>query len=130
MFTPVQNIALGLAGVVGSCTAVIHGVLTQRLIVKPIEAFLSDETRVPAAIRRLVPLLLHLSTISWFLGGLALVAAAIWWGDDIKLALALAVGSLYFFAAIANAWATRGRHPGWLLMAAAVLLIGFSLADF
>jgi hypothetical protein len=27
------------------------------------------------------------------------------------------------FGAIGNLWATRGRHPGWMLMAAALVLI-------
>jgi hypothetical protein len=27
------------------------------------------------------------------------------------------------FGAVANLWATRGRHPGWMLMAAALVLI-------
>ena len=33
-----QNTALGLAGTIGSGTAVVHGILTQRLMVRPIEA--------------------------------------------------------------------------------------------
>jgi hypothetical protein len=123
-----QNAALGLAGVLGSGTAVVHGILTQRLMVKPIEALLSGNKRVSAPIRRLVPLLLHFSTFSWFLGGLALIVAALWWGNDTKLAIGLSVGSIYSFGAVANAWATRGRHPGWMLMAAAILLIGVGLA--
>jgi hypothetical protein len=30
---------------------------------------------------------------------------------------------LYLFGALGNLWATRGRHPGWMLMAAALILI-------
>jgi hypothetical protein len=126
MVTGIQNAALGLAGVIGSGTAVVHGILTQRLMVKPIEVFLSDN-KVSAPIGRLVPVLLHLSTVSWFFGGLALIAAALWCGNDTKVAIGLSVGSLYLFGAVANAWATRGCHPGWMLMAAAVLLIGVGL---
>jgi hypothetical protein len=75
--------------------------------------------RVAGTIRRIVSLLLHFSTVSWFLGGLALVAAAIWLKGDARLATGLFVGSLYVLAALGNLWATRGRHPGWMLMAAA-----------
>lgn len=70
-----------------------------------------------------MPLLLHFSTLSWFLGGLALIAAADLFGRDARLATALFVGSSYLFGALANLWGTRGRHPGWMLMAAAVILI-------
>ena len=73
-----QNAALAMAGVIGSGVAVVHGILVQRLMVKPFEEFALADGRIGASIRRLVPLLLHFSTISWFLGGLALIVAARW----------------------------------------------------
>jgi len=117
-----QNAALGMAGVIGSCVAVAHGVLTQRLMVVPFERYLLNE-RVGAPIRRLVPLLLHFSTVSWLVGGLALIAAANWFDRDAKLATGIFVGSMYFYGAVANLWGTRRPHPGWMLMAAALILI-------
>ena len=74
-----------------------------------------------------MPLLLHFSTIVWFLGGLALIAAAIWFDRDARLATGLFVGSTYLFGALGNLWGTRGRHPGWMLMAAALILIVFGV---
>lgn len=122
-----QSAALGMAGVIGSGVAVVHGILTQRLMVRPFEAFLLADRRTSASIGRLVPLLLHFSTIVWFLGGLALIAAASWFGQDARLATGLFVGSTYLFGALGNLWATRGRHPGWMLMAAALILIVFGV---
>jgi hypothetical protein len=122
-----QNAALGLAGVIGSGTAVVHGILTQRLMVRPIEALFLGHGRISAPVRRLVPGLLHFSTIVWFLGGLALIAAAFWFDRDARLATGLFVGSTYLFGALGNLWATRGRHPGWMLMAAALVLIAFAV---
>ncbi len=75
------------------------------------------------AVRKLVPVLLHLSTISWFLGGLTLIAAALWSDADARLATAWFVGSPYLFGAAGNVWGTRGRHPGWVLLALALALI-------
>jgi hypothetical protein len=118
-----QVAALGMAGVIGCCVAVVHGILTQRLMVRPFEEYFRADKRIGASIRRLVPLLLHFSTISWFLGGLALIAAANWFEQDARFAAGLFVGSLYLFGALGNLWATRGRHPGWMLMAAALILI-------
>jgi hypothetical protein len=122
-----QNAALGLAGVIGSGTAVVHGILTQRLMVRPIEALFLNAGRTSATIRRLVPGLLHFSTIVWFLGGLALIAAALWFDRDAQRATGLFVGSTYLFGALGNLWGTRGRHPGWMLMAAALVLIAFAV---
>jgi hypothetical protein len=122
-----QNAALGLAGVIGTGTAVVHGILTQRLMVRPIEALFLKAGRTSATIRRLVPGLLHFSTIVWFLGGLALIAAALWFDRDAQRATGLFVGSTYLFGALGNLWGTRGRHPGWMLMAAALVLIAFAV---
>ena len=122
-----RNAALAVAGVIGSGTAVVHGILVQRLMVKPFEEFALADGRIGAPIRRLVPLLLHFSTISWFLGGLALIAAARWLEHDARFATGVFVGSLYLFGALGNLWSTRGLHPGWMLMALALVLISRSL---
>jgi hypothetical protein len=122
-----QNAALAMAGVIGSSVAVVHGILVQRLMVKPFEEFALADGRIGAPIRRLVPLLLHFSTISWFLGGLALIAAARWLERDARVATGVFIGSLYLFGALGNLWATRGLHPGWMLMAVALVLIGFGI---
>jgi hypothetical protein len=123
-----QNAALAMAGVTGSGVAVVHGILVQRLMVKPFEEFALADGRIGASIRRLVPLLLHFSTISWFLGGLALIAAARWLEGEAKLATGVFVGSLYLFGVLGNLWGTRGLHPGWMLMAAALVLIAFGIS--
>jgi hypothetical protein len=123
-----QNAALAMAGVIGSGVAVVHGVLVQRLMVKPFEEFALADGRIGPSIRRLVPLLLHFSTISWFLGGLALIAAARWLEGDARLATGVFVGGLYLFGAIGNLWGTRGLHPGWMLMAVALVLIAFGIS--
>jgi hypothetical protein len=122
-----QDAALAMAGVIGSCVAVFHGILTQRLMVRPLEALFPADKRITAPVRRLVPGLLHFSTVSWFLGGLALIAAARWFESGARLATGLCVGGLYLYGALGNLWATRGRHPGWMLMAAALILIAFGV---
>src|SRR5260370_27781714 len=77
---------------------------------------------------RMVPALLHFSAWQWALGGLALIAAAIWFEQDARLATGLLVGSSYLYGGLGNLWGTRGRHPGWMLMAAALILIAFGVA--
>src|SRR5712692_5589752 len=113
-----QDAALGLAGVIGSTVAVVHGILIQRLVV----VLLADKG-MTAPVRRLVPGLLHFSTVTWFLGGLALIAAALWFEKNARLATGLFVGSLYLYGALGNLWVTRGLDPGWMLMTVALVLI-------
>lgn len=121
-----HNSALGMAGVIGCGVAVVHGVLTQRLMVGPFEQLVDG--RMSAPIRRIVPLLLQFSTFNWFVGGLALIVAAVTPEQDARLATGLLVGSSYLFGALGNLWATRGRHPGWMLYAASIILIAYGIS--
>ena len=122
-----QSIALATAGVIGGIVSIIHGVLTQRLMVAPFETLSAGEGQLSAPVRRLVPALLQFSTFNWFLGGLALIAAALWFGRDARLVTGLLVGSSYLYAAAGNLWGTRAWHPGWMLMVAALILIVFGI---
>lgn len=108
-----------VAGIIGSSVAIIHGVITQRMMIAPI----LEETQFPQSIRRLVPLLLHFSTIFWFFGGLVLIAAPFVLDTSATLTTAAFVGTFYAIGAVGNFWGTSGRHPGWILLAAAVALI-------
>ena len=118
-----------MGGIIGSATAVVHGVLTQRLMVRPIAAFLQSDARISAPVRRIAPLALHFSTITWFLGGLALIAAAAdWFEPNARRAVGICIGSLFLLGALGNFWGTRGRHPGWMLMILAVILIVFGIS--
>lgn len=120
--------ALDLAGVIGIGVAVVHGVLVQRLMVRPIESSFGAGVRMAASARRLTPGLLHFSTFNWLLGGLALIAAANGFPPGARLATALLVSASYLYGALGNLWATRGRHPGWVLYAAAVALIVYGVS--
>jgi hypothetical protein len=119
-----HDLALILAGMIGRGVALIHGALTQRYMVVPFARLAGGPTPLPARSRRLVPALLHFSTFNWFIGGLALILAALWLDGEARLATALLVASSYLFGALANLWGTRGRHPGWMLYGVALVLIG------
>lgn len=119
-----QDWALAAAGAIGGAVAVIHGVLTQKLMVAPVSA----DRRLPPVVRRLVAALLQFSTYNWLLGGVALVAVAVMAvGPQARLAVGLLVGSSYLFGVVGNFWGTRGRHPGWVLYALSLGLIVFGL---
>ena len=117
-----HDIALGGAGALGASVAILHGVLTQRLMIRPLEVVYAGDQRISGTIRKVVPLLLHFSTFNWFLGGLALIAAT-GLAPGARLAVAALVGSSYLFGAAGNLWATRFRHPGGWLYAAAFAMI-------
>jgi hypothetical protein len=121
-----HDAAFMFAGLIGSSVALVHGVLIQRRIVGPYRQL--DEARLAGPARRLVPLLLQFSTFNWFVGGVALMVAAVSFGAQARLATGLLVGSSYLFGALGNLWGVRGPHPGWMLYAIALLLIAYGIA--
>ncbi|AYB47823.1 hypothetical protein [Paenibacillus lautus] len=122
-----NSIVLTAAGVIGGGTAVIHGILMQRLIIRPIEADFTANGRIPGTLQKLVALLLHVSTLNWLLSGLALIASAIWFEYDVRLMVGLLAGSSFLYGAILSFWAIRRAHPGGILMSAACILIVLGL---
>ena len=117
------EIALVTSGCIGSFVAVVHGALMQKLMIPPILA----NTSHSQTSRRLIPLLLHFSTFCWLLGGMALIATPFLTNSSIILTISTFVGVLYTFGTIGNLWGTKGRHPGWMLLAIAVGLIIYAV---
>ena len=122
-----HDAALVIAGLIGSFSAVIHGMLTQSHLVDPVRELTA--ARISTPIQRLVTILLQFSTFNWFIGGLALIVAACVFGREARLATGLLVGGSYLFATLGNLWATRGRHPGWIVYGAAFSLTLYGLAE-
>ena len=119
-----QDWVLLAAGPLGGGVAVFHGILTQKLMVRPLGKLLAIQPGTPVSIRRLVPLLLHFSTFCWLLGGAYLVILAFGVDFGARTAVCVLIGIIYAYGVVGNYWATRGRHPGWMLLGFAVLLIG------
>jgi hypothetical protein len=111
--------ALIAAGAISVITAMIHGRLLDPLIVVPL---LRGSEGMRASAKALVRPLMHVSTVDWMLGGLALISTGLWIEGPGRVMIGLLVGTQLLYAAAANAWGTRGRHPGGMLMAAAIAL--------
>lgn len=123
-----QSLALLLAGVIGLAVALVHGVLIDRLMVGPFQRIsAADGSGLSGVAARLTAPMLQFSAFAWGLGGLALVAAAIWLDVPARRPLALFVAALFAYGAVANFWVTDGRHFGWMLMAVAIALIAASI---
>ncbi|MBL4749795.1 MAG: hypothetical protein JKX71_04290 [Amylibacter sp.] len=115
------DIALMAAGSIGILVSIIHGTLMNSMMVQPaLKAAALNKVS-----RRLLPVLMQFSTVCWFVGGIALIAAPFWFDASARLTTAIFVGSFYIYGAIGNLWGTKGRHFGWVLLAIAVMLIAY-----
>ncbi|MBD5797089.1 hypothetical protein BHU24_22250 [Bacillus pseudomycoides] len=121
------SIALMAAGVIGGSTAIVHGILMKRLIIRPIEAVFMADEQISASIQKIVRLLLHFTTFNWLISGLTLIAVAIWFNQDAKLVTGLFAGSSFLYGAIISFWVMHRPHPSWILFSVACLLIVLGL---
>jgi uncharacterized membrane protein HdeD (DUF308 family) len=109
-----QDLALQAAGVLAIVVSLMHGVIAE------LRVFPAARVE-PGWTRTLLRMVWQASTVDWIAVGVLLIAApsldtpARQWIVGVALVV-------YGYAAIGNAVATRGRHVGWMLMAAVLAL--------
>jgi hypothetical protein len=113
-----RNLLVQSAGLLALVTSAVHAVLGETKVF--------PRARIePEWVRRLIRLVWHGFTLAWIAFAVLLVAAP---GLDAEAARTwiVATGIVFFaFAASGNAWATRGRHFGWVLL---LIVTGLAIA--
>jgi hypothetical protein len=110
-----RDLAMWAAGALGILAGVVHGVLG--------ETHVFATARIePAWTRRLLRLVWQCGALAWLGIGVLLIAAPAFGSEAARIWIAGVAAAVYGFAAVANAWATGGRHFGWMVLAAATLL--------
>jgi hypothetical protein len=103
------------AGVGAATIALVHSYLGEAAIFK--------EARIePARLRRLLRLVWHSGAVGWLAFAALLIATPHLGSEVARQSVVAASAVTYGFAAIANAYATRGRHFGWAALLAVVML--------
>jgi hypothetical protein len=115
-----RDLAVQLAGILAVAAAVVHGVLGETKV------FVRARIE-PEWVRRLIRLVWQFGTIAWI--GLAiLLVAAPKLGSEAARNWIIATSIVTFgFGAVGNAWATRGRHFGWVVLLIVVGLAAIGL---
>jgi hypothetical protein len=110
-----RDLALQAAGGLAILVAIVHGSIAE------LQVFAKARIEPPRT-RSLLRMVWQASTIDWIGIGVLLIAApALGSGPARSWVVAVAV-LVYGYAAIGNAIANRGRHPGWCLMGVVVAL--------
>jgi hypothetical protein len=110
-----RDLLLQCSGLIAIAAALIHGVLSETRIFPRV-------TIEPHRLRTLFRLVWQIPTVAWIAGGVLLIAAP---GMASPVARHWIVGTLaclFAFSAIGNAVGTRGRHFGWMVLGAVVVL--------
>ncbi len=113
-----RDVMLQIAGALAILAGLAHGVLGE------IKVFPRAQIE-PRWVRRLVRAVWHCSAVAWIGGGVLLIAAPTFGSQSARHWIVFVLAVVYGTAAIGNAVATRGRHFGWMVLAAVVV---FTLA--
>jgi hypothetical protein len=107
-----RDLLLQGAGVLGLAVAVVHGVLGETHV-------FARATIEPPALRLLLRLVWQASAIAWAAMAVLLLATPSLITGQGRLLIVCAAVAVFGSGAVGNAWASKGRHSGWMLLAAA-----------
>jgi hypothetical protein len=110
-----RDIFLQGAGVGAIVVALIHGWLGETKV-------FARASIEPERLRTLIRLVWQTSTVAWIGGGVLLIAAPWMASATARHWIVATIALVLAFAAFGNAFATRGRHYGWLALSAVVAL--------
>lgn len=110
-----RDLLLQVAGSATVVVALIHGILGETKVFA--------RARIePERLRTLIRLVWQTSTVAWIGGGVLLIAAPWMASEPARHWIVITLACVFGFAACANAWATRGRHFGWMALSAVVAM--------
>jgi hypothetical protein len=110
-----RDLLLQCSGVAAIAVALIHGVLGETKV-------FVRATIEPPRLRTLIRLVWQAGTVAWICGGVLLIAAPWMASEPARHWIVITLAAVFGFGALANAWALRGRHFGWVALSAVVAL--------
>ena len=115
-----RDLLLQCSGLAAIAAALIHGVLGETRV-------FARATIQPPRLRTLIRLVWQAGTVAWIGGGVLLIAAPWMASEPARHWIVTTFACVFAFAAFANAWATRGRHFGWMALSA---VVGLAIAGY
>ena len=110
-----RDILLQCSGLLAIAAAVTHGVLTETKVFPRV-------TIEPQRLRTLFRLVWQIPSVAWIACGVLLIAAPSINSESARHWMIVTFACLFAFSAIGNAWGTRGKHFGWILLGAVAAL--------
>lgn len=105
---------LMLSGALAIVVAVVHAALGERKV-------FANATIDPHRTRLLLRLVWHAGAVAWAAMGALLLLAPGFGSQAARNAIVVLAVAVFAAAAAGNAYATRGRHPGWMLLAVVIV---------
>jgi len=102
------DITIRIAGVLAIFAAVGHGYLGDKM--------LANQKIEPANLKTFIRWCYQFGTIGWLAGAVLFLLAPIFFDDLTRRVVVFAVLPMYLFASFTNAWFTKLRHFGWVIL--------------
>jgi hypothetical protein len=110
-----RDLFLQCSGLAAIAVALMHGTLIETRV-------FARATIEPPWLRNMIRLCCQIGTIGWICGGVLLIAAPSMESASARHWIVITMSAMYGFGVIGNAWATRGRHFGWMALSAAIAM--------
>ncbi len=110
-----RDLLLQCSGLVAIAVTLMHAVLGETKV-------FARASIEPRWARRLIRGVWQAGTMAWIGGGVLLAAAPSMASEPARHWIVVTFAVVFASAALGNAWATRGKHFGWMAMSAVVLL--------
>jgi hypothetical protein len=115
MEEPMRDLLLQCAGLGAIAAALLHGFIGETKIFPRV-------TIEPPRLRTLIWLVWQAGTVAWIGFGALLIAAPLMASEPARHWIIITFACVFAFAAFCNAWASRGRHFGWVVFSAVVAM--------
>jgi hypothetical protein len=110
-----RDLLLQCSGIAAIAAALTHGVIGETRVFPRV-------TIEPPRLRTLIWLVWQAGTVAWIGFGVLLIAAPWMASEPARHWIIVTFASVFVFAAGCNAWASRGRHFGWVVFSAVVAM--------
>ena len=110
-----RDLLMQAAGLVAIAAALTHGVISETKVFPRV-------TIEPRHQRTLFRLVWQIPTVAWIAGGVLLIAAPTMASEAARHWIIVTLAVMFALSALGNAWGTRGRHFGWMVLSAVVVL--------
>jgi len=111
-----RDLAVQSAGLLAFAAAILHGVIGETKVFPRVRI-------EPERLRRLMRLVWQGMTVAWMSLAILLIAAPALGSEAARIWIIAVSIAAFGFGAIGNAWATRGRFFGWVLL---VIVVGLA----
>lgn len=110
-----SQLLLMLAGLLGLAVAAVHSYMGQVRVI-------STARFAGTVQRRMAQAIWHFSALAWAASALVFLCAALNLAGEARWQVVGLATLPLAYGMVANAWITRGRHFGWVVLALVILL--------